>query len=94
MDGLPEIGWRLNRESWGKGYATEAALGALDWAWRELGADKVVSITSMNNVRSRAVMERIGMTHRADLDFDYPRLPKGNPLRAHVTYMIDSPKER
>ncbi|MGB3722756.1 MAG: GNAT family N-acetyltransferase [Pacificimonas sp.] len=94
FDGLPEIGWRLNRESWGKGYATEAARGALEWAWAELGAAHVISITSVNNTRSRAVMERIGMTQRAELDFDYPGMPKNNPLRAHVAYKIDRPKER
>ncbi len=94
FDGLPEIGWRLNRESWGKGYATEAALGALDWAWRELRATKVVSITSVDNIRSRAVMERLGMTYRPEYDFDYPGLPKSSPLRNHVTYIIESPETR
>ena len=92
FDGMPEIGWRLNRASWGNGYATEAAEGWLDWVWRNLEDPAVVAITSTGNVRSRAVMERIGMTRDPALDFNHPRVPDGSALKAHVTYRIERPE--
>ena len=81
-----EIGWRLAREHWGRGYATEAARAALAFGFRELGLDEIVSFTAAINVRSRRVMERIGMTHTPSDDFDHPALPEGHPLRLHVLY--------
>jgi RimJ/RimL family protein N-acetyltransferase len=56
-----EVGWRLRRSAWGSGYATEAARAALDFAFTELGREEVVSFTVVENARSRAVMERLGM---------------------------------
>ncbi|HYG89691.1 MAG TPA: GNAT family N-acetyltransferase [Azospirillum sp.] len=81
-----EIGWRLAREHWGKGYATEAAYAALDFAFKHLGLEAVVAFTVPANRRSRQVMVRIGMTHSADDDFEHPALPPGHPLRPHVLY--------
>jgi ribosomal-protein-alanine N-acetyltransferase len=81
-----EIGWRLAREHWGKGYATEAALAALRYGFEELSLDEIVAFTVPGNVRSQAVMGRIGMTRSADDDFDHPSLPEGHPLRRHVLY--------
>lgn len=83
-----EVGWRLARGHWGKGYATEAARASLRFGFEHLGLDEIVSFTVPQNVRSRAVMERIGMTRRAEDDFDHPVLPEGHPLRRHVLYRI------
>jgi ribosomal-protein-alanine N-acetyltransferase len=81
-----EIGWRLARSAWGHGYATEAGQAALGFASEEAGLTEVVSFTSTGNVRSRAVMERLGMSHDPEDDFDHPGIPAGHPLRRHVLY--------
>ena len=83
-----EVGWRLTRDAWGHGYATEAARAALAVGFGELGLEEVVSFTAVGNERSRAVMARIGMTHDPTDDFDHPALPEGHPLRRHVLYRI------
>ena len=82
-----EIGWRLARDAWGQGYATEAARSALAHAFDELGLDDVVSFTTVENHRSRRVMERIGMTHDPADDFDHPRVTEEH-LRRHVLYRL------
>ena len=84
-----EIGWRLARTAWGQGYASEAARRALAFGIEEAGLDEIVSFTVPANTRSRAVMERIGMTHDRSGDFDHPRVPEGHRLRRHVLYRID-----
>ncbi len=81
-----EIGWRLARASWGRGYATEGARRALDFAFESLGIEEVVSFTAVDNVRSRRVMERLEMEYDPRDDFDHPALAPGHPLRAHVLY--------
>jgi RimJ/RimL family protein N-acetyltransferase len=81
-----EIGWRLCAEGWGHGYATEGALAVLAFGLHTLGLNEVVSFTVPNNVRSRRVMERIGMTHNPSDDFDHPELSVGHRLRRHVLY--------
>lgn len=81
-----EVGWRLAREHWGKGYATEAAFAALEFGFRQLGLEQIVSFTVPANRRSRAVMQRIGMTRDPADDFEHPSLPEGHPLRGHVLY--------
>jgi RimJ/RimL family protein N-acetyltransferase len=81
-----EVGWRLARAHWGHGYASEAALASLAFGFDELGLDDVVSFTVPANLRSRKVMERIGMSHDDRDDFDHPSLPEGHPLRRHVLY--------
>ena len=83
-----EIGWRLERASWGKGLATEAGLECLRFAFETLGLREVVSFTVPENRRSRAVMERLGMLRDPDGDFDHPHLPAGHPLRRHVLYRL------
>jgi RimJ/RimL family protein N-acetyltransferase len=83
-----EIGWRLARACWGRGYATEAASEALAHAFGALGLGEVVSFTAAGNARSRRVMERLGMTHDPAEDFDHPGLAPGHPLRRHVLYRI------
>jgi RimJ/RimL family protein N-acetyltransferase len=79
-----EIAWRLVRSAWGHGYASEAARLALAYAFEELRLPHVVSFTATQNVRSRAVMERIGLRYQHD--FDHPALPEGHRLRRHVLY--------
>jgi RimJ/RimL family protein N-acetyltransferase len=81
-----EIGWRLAREYWGRGYATEAARASLRYGFERLGLEKIVAFTVPQNVRSRAVMERIGMTMSPADDFDHPSLPEGHRQRRHVLY--------
>ena len=88
-----EIGWRLARPAWGHGYASEAARRALAAAFTTYGLAKVVSFTSVDNIRSQAVMRRIGMTHDPADDFDHPRLPPGHRLQRHVLYRAARPAE-
>lgn len=83
-----EVGWRLAREHWGKGYASEAARAAVAYGFDELGLGEIVSFTSRLNVPSIRVMERIGMTRDPADDFDHPRVPEGDPLRRHVLYRL------
>lgn len=83
-----EIGWRLARDSWGRGYAPEGALAALAFAWDVLDLDEVQSWTATANVSSQRVMQKIGMTHNPQDDFDHPRVPVGHALRRHVRYRI------
>jgi ribosomal-protein-alanine N-acetyltransferase len=80
-----EIGFITHPDHWGKGYATEAARAALAFGLDELALDEIVSFTAEVNLRSRSVMERIGMTHDPADDFDHPRVADG-PLRRHVLY--------
>ena len=86
-----EIGWRLAREHWGRGYAPEAARAALAHGFGALGLDEVVSFTAAGNLRSRRVMEKLGMRHDPAEDFEHPNLAAGHPLRRHVLYRIQPP---
>jgi ribosomal-protein-alanine N-acetyltransferase len=85
-----EIGWRLARNTWGHGYATEAAREACRIAFAELRLPGLVSFTVPANVRSRAMMERLGMTHDPRDDFDHPKLAEGHSLRRHVLYRLSA----
>jgi len=89
-----EIGWRIARAHWGKGYATEAAHAALRHGFTQFGLEEIVSFTVPHNIRSRAVMERLGMTRSADDDFDHPVLPEGHSLRRHVLYRLQKQIEQ
>ncbi|MDQ0466509.1 RimJ/RimL family protein N-acetyltransferase [Caulobacter ginsengisoli] len=86
-----EAGWRLARHAWGQGYASEAARAALAFAFETLNAPEVSAITATSNLQSQAVMRRIGMTARPELDFDHPSLAKDSPLLRHVVYAIAQP---
>jgi RimJ/RimL family protein N-acetyltransferase len=87
LSGFPEIGWRLARHAWGHGFASEAAQASLDWGWSQ-GFVRIIAMTVPANTRSQAVMQRIGMQRRPDLDFDHPLLAPGNPLRPHIATEI------
>ena len=83
-----EIGWRLARRAWGRGYASEAARACVSLAFDRLERDEVVSFTAVANAPSRAVMTRIGLSHAPERDFDHPALAVGHKLRRHVLYAI------
>jgi RimJ/RimL family protein N-acetyltransferase len=84
-----EILWRLAYEYWGCGYATEAARLALDYGFRTAGLRQIVAYTYEGNLRSRKVMERLGMRYSLEDDFDHPLVPAGHRLRRHVLYRLD-----
>ncbi|MCZ4499070.1 MAG: hypothetical protein JWQ74_1623 [Marmoricola sp.] len=86
-----EIGWRLARAHWGQGYATEGAHVVLDHAFAELGLEEVVSFTSIANLRSRALMVRLGMHHDPSEDFNHPALEADDPLLRHALYRYPRP---
>ena len=86
-----EIGWRLARSAWGRGYATEAARAALAFGFDTLGLSEIVAFTVVANTRSRAVMQRLGMSHDPADDFDHPLIEEGNPMRRHVLYRLAAP---
>lgn len=81
-----EVGWRLARGHWRRGYATEAARAALSFGFGRAGLEQVVSFTTVANERSRAVMRRIRMSHDPREDFEHPQLAESSPLRRHVLY--------
>jgi RimJ/RimL family protein N-acetyltransferase len=83
-----EVGWRLARRAWGRGYAAEAAQAALAAGFEQAGLVEIVSFTVPGNARSRAVMDRLGMGRDPADDFDHPALPEGHPLRRHVLYRL------
>lgn len=84
-----EVGWRLAPEFWGNGFVTEAARAWLDFAFDQLDAPVVASFAVWNNVRSTAVMERLGMRREPAGDFDHPNTPDTHPhLRRHVLYRL------
>lgn len=83
-----EIGWRLARSAWGRGYATEAARRALRFGFEDVGLPEIVSFTAIGNHRSRAVMARIGMVRDPADDFEHPLVPEGIRLRPHVLYCL------
>ena len=68
--------------------ATEGARAAVEQAFGELGLSEIVSFTVPGNVRSRRVMEKLGMTRDAAEDFDHPSLPEGHSLRRLVLYRL------
>ncbi|HEY0285456.1 MAG TPA: GNAT family N-acetyltransferase [Pseudomonas sp.] len=84
-----EIGWRLAREHWGLGFASEAAWTALGCGFEHLDLDEIVSFTAVSNQASQKVMQAIGMHNDPDDGFDHPNLPDGHPLKAHVLYRIN-----
>jgi RimJ/RimL family protein N-acetyltransferase len=86
-----EIGWRLTQASQGKGLATEGARTIVDFAFNQLGLAEVVAITALPNRASRHVMEKLGMTHRPELDFNHPRIPAGHQYERHTLYSLHNP---
>lgn len=89
-----EIGWRLGSQFWNNGYATEAAKAVLQYAFENLELNEIVSFTAVKNIRSRRVMEKIGLHHNPQDDFDHPKLDKSHPLCRHVLHRISKDKNR
>lgn len=95
-DGVPgasgmEVGWRLAQRAWHQGFATEAATAALEVGFETAGLAEIWSMTSVLNVPSRAVLERLGMLEFGH--FDHPAVEPGHRLRAHVVYRIGRPEQ-
>jgi RimJ/RimL family protein N-acetyltransferase len=88
-----EGGWRIAAAHWGQGYATEAARAAVRFGFETLNLSEIVSMTVPANVRSRRVMEKLGMTRSPAEDFDHPKLAPGHPLRRHVLYRLRRPPD-
>ncbi len=86
-----EIGWRLSPQSWGNGFATEAARAIAEWGFANTDAAELLAITARTNLKSQAVMRRIGMEAEPWRDFDHPKLASDHPLRAHVTFVLKRP---
>ena len=89
-----EIGWILAFEHWEKGYATEGAKASLKYGFETLALKEIVSFTTVDNIRSRHVMKKIGMHHDQNDDFDHPKLPEGHSLRRHVLYRMNQEQWR
>lgn len=89
-----EVGWRLARHAWGRGYATEAARAAVRFGFEEVGLDEIVSLAVPANARSIAVMGRLGMTRDPAGDFDHPSVPADSPACRHVLYRLPAPASR
>ena len=83
-----EIGWRLKKEAWNKGYATEGAQRCLSHGFNVLGFNEIYSFTAINNVKSERVMQKIDMKKLGY--FQHPKLEHGHPLKKHVVYKIES----
>ena len=82
-----EIGWRLTLQHWGKGFATEATRGALRVGFESLGLPEIVSFTAVRNLRSRAVMEKLGLQEVTET-FEHPSLPVDSAFREHCLYRL------
>ena len=85
-----EIGWRLDKNYWGKGYAYEAAQAVLNFAFTHLMLDEVVAFTAIQNKPSEKLMQRLGMSFQST--FKHPKLSEESPLQVHVLYEIKSPQ--
>ena len=83
-----EIGWRIARPFWRRGYASEAAEAAIADGFGRLGLDEIVAYTVPANAPSRALMRRLGMVRDPACDLDHPAVPEGHPLRRHVVYRL------
>jgi RimJ/RimL family protein N-acetyltransferase len=81
-----EVAWRLHRNYWGRGYATEAARAAIADGFTRIGLNEIVALTTLGNTASQRVMERLGMTRT--IEFDHPAVAEGSPLRRHILYWL------
>ncbi|XYK78744.1 MAG: GNAT family N-acetyltransferase [Labrenzia sp.] len=84
-----EVGWRLKRSAWGKGYASEAATAWIRFGFETIGLEEIVSFTAETNTPSQKVMTRIGMSRDPADDFLHPMLPDTHALAPHVLYRLD-----
>ena len=82
-----DIGWRLKRNAWGKGYATEGAKRCLEYAFKELGIKSIISVCTIKNNKSESVMKKIGMTKIGE--FNHPKLMNYPAYEKHFCYEIN-----
>jgi RimJ/RimL family protein N-acetyltransferase len=92
--GLPippglEAGWRVGREHWRRGYASEAASACFSFAFGQLGVERVLAVTALPNLASQAVMRKIGMRQMPEWEFVHPRVPAAHPLQRHCVYAAE-----
>ena len=85
---LVEIGWRLHKNCWGHGFATEAAATVLEVGFSRLGMKSICSFTAVTNIPSERVMQRLGMEHHPEKDFNHPALPPDHRLSRHIFYLM------
>ena len=85
-----EIGWRIARTYWNRGLASEGARACLDFGFSQLGLKEIVAFTTPGNLASLRVMQKVGMLHDPQGDFEHPRVAPGHPLKRHVLYRVDS----
>ena len=90
LHGQFETGWRLREDAWGQGYAKEAAIASLDLAFGRFGAPHVIALTVDGNVASQALMRRLGMTRRPDLDFVDTRFDHPGELNPSIVHRIEA----
>ena len=84
-----EIGWRLRKEYWGNGYATEGAMRCLEYGFEVLGFEQVYSFTTVSNTKSERIMKKIGLAKLGE--FAHSGIEQGHKLRQHVLYKTSSP---
>lgn len=82
-----EIGWRLRKEFWHQGLAQEAAKEALKYGFTALNLDKIVAFTTVTNLPSQTLMQRLNMV-KNEKHFNHPRLATDHPLAEHVLYEL------
>jgi RimJ/RimL family protein N-acetyltransferase len=88
-----EVGWRLAHAHWGFGFASEAALAALRVGFEQIGLGEIVSMTALTNLRSQAVMRRIGLVDTG-FTFEHPGVPEGHPVRPHCLFKLGAQQWR
>ena len=96
FEGVPqglEIGWALSPDAWGSGFAVEAARAVIADGFARTDASEVLAFTGTTNLRSQAVMQRLGMTRMPERDFDHPLLAADHPLRRHIVYVARRPRQ-
>ena len=88
--GEVEIGWRLREDAWGQGYAKEAAIASLKFAFDRAAAPRVVAVTAAGNAPSQGLMTRLGMARRRDLDFIDGRFAPDSEVNPQVVFVIEA----
>jgi RimJ/RimL family protein N-acetyltransferase len=83
-----EIGWRLDKNYWGQGYALEAAQRVMKYAFEDLCLSDLVSFTAATNLRSQKLMQKLGFSSKPSDNFEHPSLAQGHSLRNHVLYRL------
>lgn len=82
-----EIGWALAPDAWGCGFAVEAARAVIAHGLTRGDVPEILAFTGATNIRSEAVMQRLGMVRTSERDFDHPALAREHPLRRHIVYV-------